>query len=92
MGASEILEDKSVVVTNEKQQSPLINIRLVFNVYTHNVSVSMTAVDHSNETLLRYVTLMKAASEGKKISLYDLNQAYLHFQVKKEIDCFLEPS
>ena len=72
LGASEILEDKSVVVTNEKQQSPLINIRLVFNVYTHNVSVSMTAVDHSNETLLRYVTLMKAASEGKKISLYDL--------------------
>ena len=72
MGVSEILEDKSVVVTNEKQQSPLINIRLVFNVYTHNVSVSMTAVDHSNETLLRYVTLMKAASEGKNISLYDL--------------------
>ena len=27
---------------------------------------------HSNETLLRYVTLMKAASEGKNISLYDL--------------------
>lgn len=72
LGVSEILEDKSVVVTNEKQQSPLINIRLVFNVYTHNVSVSMTAVDHSNETLLRYVTLMKAASEGKNISLYDL--------------------
>lgn len=23
---------------------------------------------------------------------HDLNQAYLHFQVKKEIDCFLEPS
>ena len=72
LGVSEILEDKSVVVTNEKQQSPLINIRLVFNVYTHNVSVSMTAVDYSNETLLRYVTLMKAASEGKNISLYDL--------------------
>ena len=32
----------------------------------------MTAVDHSNGTLLRYVTLMKAASEGKKFSLYDL--------------------
>ena len=72
LGVSEILEDKSVVVTNEKQQSPLINIRLVFNVYTHNIGVSMTAVDHSNETLLRYVTLMKAASEGKNISLYDL--------------------
>ena len=58
-------------VSNGTVMVHIRNLRMKVE-HTHNVSVSMTAVDHSNETLLRYVTLMKAASEGKNISLYDL--------------------
>lgn len=72
LGAIEILEDDSIVLTNEKQLSPLLKVRLVLNAKTNSASISMEVADQSSETHLRYVSLMKAVSEGKNISLYDL--------------------
>lgn len=72
LGTTEILEDDSIVLTNEKQQSPLLKVKLTLNAKTNSASVSMEVADQSSETHLRYVSLMKAVSEEKNISLYDL--------------------
>ncbi len=72
LGTTEILEDDSIVLTNEKQQSPLLKVKLILNAKTNSASVSMEVADQSSETHLRYVSLMKAVSEEKNISLYDV--------------------
>ena len=74
LGAIEILEDDSIVLTNEKQPSPLLKVRLVLNAKKNSASISMEVADQSSETHLRYVSLMKAVSEDKNISLYDLKK------------------
>ena len=65
LGVSEILEDKSVVVTNEKQQSPLINIRLVFNVYAFHLEIIRGIGQFCNQR--RYVNTVITGEDDAEV-------------------------
>lgn len=85
----EILDDGSIIITNDEQNNVNFNIRIVLNPKTNKLTFNVTPDNPSNRQFLKYRLFLKRAYSGEKIALkiLSLNQPLVSGTVDfREID------
>ncbi len=72
LGLVEILDDDTLVITNDKQTNPPVKIRLEINANSNIMKFNVSRTDYSNKNALRFSKVVKSSIDNEKLSINSL--------------------
>lgn len=72
LGLVEILDDETLVITNDKQTNPPVKIKLEFNANSKIMKFNISRTDYSNINALRFSKVVKSSIDNEKLSINSL--------------------
>lgn len=66
---AEIMDDGTIIITNNEQENFNFGVRLVINLTTHRLNISVSPSEPTNAEVLKYRALIRKAGSAATIQL-----------------------